>query len=265
MFPSPSGDSRLSEGLLRLRVCRICRRFRPLPGIHVFRSFERDPNGKGYRVRFPSPSGDSRLSELNAVFRLFAPRWVFPSPSGDSRLSESPAPVDLDFFPSPVSVPFRGFTSFGGRLESFPLAPTSVLFPTSFGVISPTIHPSHSCMSFRPLPGIHVFRSRTGGVFQGKAQECFRPLPGIHVFRRYLWESLCFSLWSVSVPFRGFTSFGVGRKKRYHHNSRSVSVPFRGFTSFGVLSSSTLLITPRNVSVPFRGFTSFGGILSAHW
>ena len=64
-------------------------------------------------------------------------------------------------------------------------------------------------LSFRPLPGIHVFRSRRRRRPTCKPRSCFRPLPGIHVFRSRADIDPSEPCMFVSVPFRGFTSFGV--------------------------------------------------------
>ena len=129
-FPSPSGDSRLSEFFLeevyyakKNLVSVPFRGFTSFGGsgdIQVwsgdhwvsvpFRGFTSfGDTGPGSEntglVVFPSPSGDSRLSELQQSIALEKAWSLFPSPSGDSRLSEflrrCEMPWESIAFPSP--------------------------------------------------------------------------------------------------------------------------------------------------------------------
>ena len=112
----------------------------------------------------------------------------FPSPGGDYGLSDS---TSASWSPSPgsVSVPWRGLRSFGRGLGG---------------------RPSQHCgLSFRPLAGIRVFRTR-------------RTPSGADAVR------------FVSVPWRGLGSFGLLELSSLEMKVEDVSVPWRGLGSFGL-------------------------------
>ena len=130
------------HGFRRGRLGFLARRrdpsFRPLPGIHGFRSLG------SARSTAPTPSSFRPLPGIHGFRR------------GDNP-SRAPGCYG-------VSVPFRGFTVFGAiRIQGGWGVYYTVSVPfrgfTVFGALAcPTATPS-STASFRPLPGIHGFRS----------------------------------------------------------------------------------------------------------